>query len=63
MLSESSKEELTSIIERLKEEVVNLHTYIEYNKSINDDTYDILNRKLDNILIIINHLENQIYFS
>lgn len=63
MLSESSKEELNSIIERLKEEVINLHTNIESSDNIDSETYYEIDQRVDKILIIINHLENQIYFS
>ncbi len=63
MLSENSKEEISSIIERLKEEVIRLHSYIETSDHIDGNTYDDIYKRIDTILIIISHLENQIYFS
>lgn len=63
MLSEHVKEELNSSIETLKEKVIELHTYIEDNTSIDHNTFKIIDGKVDSILLKINQLENEIYFT
>lgn len=62
MLSQERKEELSSIIETLKEQIISLHTHIE-NSSVEQQTYEEIDQKTSSLLILIGDLEQEIYFS